>query len=472
MEFERTTLVVFLSKILSTAIGFLGTIYYARELGPAIIGTFFLMQSLIGILAIPGDLGVQKAVEKRISGKGDKNKLLTASGILLLLSFSVVFVISWSFMPDINDYLGVPVFGELIVMLFVTMISDLFISALRGELKIIHSAGIQAFQSVTILSVSIVLIIHDLEIYALILGIVIGKASSTLIAMYLSNIRIQQPQTKHYRSIFRFSKYNMFLRTSGQIYGWADVIIIGYFLSNSIVGIYEISWRISTLGILASAAISRVIFPNFSKLHKEGDLHTISDYIPKTIVYSLILPIGMFFGSLVLSDKVLQIIYGEAFQAGALVLVILTAERVIHSFYSTFYDIVLAFDHPRKAFHISTASLLINIILNLLLVPLYGMEGAAIAVFVAYVVSATLYFRETRKYMGFSIPMLTILGMIISGTIMALVVHGIRSQIVIDSIPLLLITIIMGGVIYGFIILLLVYCDKAFKFNQLQNYED
>ncbi|WP_312907608.1 polysaccharide biosynthesis C-terminal domain-containing protein [Natronosalvus caseinilyticus] len=454
MDLERAGIVTIISRFLSTGIGFVGTIYYAQELGSTALGSFFLLQSLVGFLSIPADVGVQGAIEKRLSEGENKHRYFSAGLILLSVSYVIVALAIIPFSKSINDYLGMPLFLELLAVLFITIVYQLFLSSLRGELKIVHSALLEAVQALSTLLISIILLIDGYGVYALVYGLLAGKMLSSVLAIYLLDLSIVVPTTTSFRRIWDFSKYNTILRSSGLIYGWADTLIIGIFLSSSLVAIYEVAWRLSIVSIVVSGALSTVIFPNFSNLYSDSEIEEISTVTSRALTYVMIIPVGVFFGSLILSKEVLGVIYGAEFSAGWLVLILLTGERLIHAFHEIIYKITLALDQPDIAFRYSLLSILMNVILNIMLVPIIGIEGAAIAMITAYAVNALLYYRHIKNQIPLQIPFKNIWWILISGGIMALTVHYLSHIIQIDSIVKLSAIILIGGLVYFLSILL------------------
>lgn len=450
MKLERTSLILLLSRISTTGLGFLGTIYYARELGAAVIGTFFLVQSLVGIFSVPADLGVQGAAEKRISEGGDSGELFTSAVLLMLLSYTVISLLVVFFSEYVSQYLGAQLIQEILVLLLVSIVSQLALSLLRGELKIGLSAVLEGIRATVTLIISAALIFAGYEVEALIYGVVAGSVSLLPVAWAWTETRFALPSKRHVLSIFSFSKYNMLLRTSGLIYNWLDVLVIGFFLSQSHVGIYEVAWKVSSVSILVSSSISQVIFPNFSKLFSNGKLEEIEQNITDAITYSLIIPIAVFFGSLPLASELLSLVYGAEFGAGAVVLIILLAERLVHAFYNTIYSVMMAGDRPREAFKISVISIGVNVGLTVVLVPIYGIAGAAIAMLISYVINAALYYFQTMKLFNMNIvlPINNIAWLVGSAGLMTGTVWVLKSVVAAQSIVTLGALISAGGITY------------------------
>ncbi|OAQ54139.1 hypothetical protein HTG_01000 [Natrinema mahii] len=450
MGYERTSVVLFLSRVSTAALGFLGTIYYARTLGPAIIGVFFLVQSLVGVLSVPADLGVQGAAEKRISEGGDNSELFTSALLIMAVSFGVISVLVLLMSKTITEYLGSPLIWELLLLLFATVLSQLVLSLLRGELKIEISAILEGVRAIVTIVMSVALILYGLEVKALIFGGVVGSASILPLAWIWIDSNLSTPSLKHLESIYSFSKYNMLVRSSGLVYGWIDVLVIGFFLSEMYVGVYEIAWRVSAVSILASGAIAQVVFPNFSRLFAEGDKKTVEDTVPSAITYSLLIPIAIFFGSLPLSTDLLSLVYGPAFGMGGVVLILLMAERTVHSFHNIIFNILMAGDKPATAFKISAISIIANVSLNIILIPLIGIVGAAIAMLSSYILNASLYYLSVPRLLDLEIrvPVKNIFWMVASGALMAVIVWLLKSTIAVQSLVSLGVLIGVGGVVY------------------------
>lgn len=64
MDLGRSSPKLFIAKISGTGISFIGILYFARELGTAVLGIFFLFEALSGILGLVTNLGTRPAIEK------------------------------------------------------------------------------------------------------------------------------------------------------------------------------------------------------------------------------------------------------------------------------------------------------------------------------------------------------------------------------------------------------------------------
>lgn len=463
MNLERTSLVLFVSSVASKILGFVGSVYFARELGPEVIGTFALAQAVIGMLAVPADFGVQGAVEKRISetdNQTEQNRFFTASVVILTAAFIVVVLLLFVFRGFFAQYIGEPLVIELAVILFLTILYQLLTAVLRAEFKIEQTAAIDVVKNIMRVIISIGLILLGYGIYALIAGLMVSMVVGLGMSVFTLGLDISRPRKDHFRSLYEFSKYNVILRTSGLIYTWIDTLMIGFFLTQSLVGVYEVAWTLTGVVVLASQAVSRTLFPNFSQFISNDNIGELERTLPKAISYSLLIPIPAFFGVLLLSQDILSIIYGPAFSAGWLVLILLTGERIIHSVHSVIYKTLLAFDRPDIAFRISGQTMVLNGVLNAILIPQIGIAGAASAFVISYLINGAIYYYYVSQRVLIAIPSREIGWMLLSSIVMSVVVYSISQLYVITTVPEL--SLIIG-------IAVIVYCLMMLSNNSIRN---
>ena len=108
----------------------------------------------------------------------------------------------------------------------------------------------------------------------------------------------------------------------------------------------------------------------------------------------IILAIFVVIIGLVFSPYIINIFYGQLFSPAILALQILIIMAGLNYIYSPFYLVLVATNNQKKIFWISFIGAIINIILNIILIPYYSLYGAAVATLITYiflVVSAVYY---------------------------------------------------------------------------------
>jgi O-antigen/teichoic acid export membrane protein len=156
-----------------------------------------------------------------------------------------------------------------------------------------------------------------------------------------------------------------------------------------------------------------------------------------------------FSGVVVFAESILSVLFGSAYLQGATVLVILSAEKVVASIQSVLVTALRGIDEPRQAAWATTVTIVMNFSLNALLIPAYGIEGAAVATLVSVCVNTALHTYYLRRHVDIRFP--TCLAGEITGTsaLMGAVLLVLNSRLAVDTLAVLLPMIGLGIVVYG-----------------------
>ena len=169
------------------------------------------------------------------------------------------------------------------------------------------------------------------------------------------------------------------------------------------------------------------------------------------ITYSLILAIPIFAGMLILSKDLLYYAYGSSFAIGWLVLIILTAARLIETVQTIIRHVLSGMDRPDLVFKITCVIIPLNLATNFVLVYTIGFVGAAIATLLTIMVSLALGLRYIKRIISVSMPWTEIRDEVVSAIIMGVVVLLLAHYL--SGLLSLVMCAVVGAVVY-FVILL------------------
>ncbi|SEH45500.1 Membrane protein involved in the export of O-antigen and teichoic acid [Halopenitus malekzadehii] len=455
MNLTRSAIKVFTAKGASSLIGFLGIAFFARELASDQMGSLFLFQALLGIIAIPANFGINNAVTKRFSeGESPESILSTAILLkgLLLLPFVAGIVL---FQGAINNYLGDDLALLLIPALILQESAKLTIQVLKGELRVGETAAPSFFRSLVYICVGAILVWSGRGVRGIIYGLFAGFVVMLVWGMWKSSTTVGLPSLGHARSLFNYSKYAFISSVGGYFYSWVDIAIIGLFLAQSDVGVYEIAWRVTAVVMLFSSSIATTIFPQVSQWDAEGVTKRIESLLPEAIAVALFIAIPAFFGVVLFSRDILGLTFGTEYTAASLVLIILTGEKVIQSIHVILGRSLQAIDRPDLAAKAGVISISLNLVLNVVLVLSYGIVGAAVATAFSFIINSILHAYYLSKFVSIRIPYIRIGGCVAASFGMAIVLYIVESAIQISSLPMLLLTIGFGITVYvGFALII------------------
>jgi O-antigen/teichoic acid export membrane protein len=227
-----------------------------------------------------------------------------------------------------------------------------------------------------------------------------------------------------------------------------DILIIGYFLTSEFVAAYEVAWRVSGVVVILSRSVSLSIFPRVSEWSVDDAVDEISRVMTDAMTASLMICIPAFFGTVFLSTEILQFVFGEEYTIAALAMVILIFEKTFQSVHKVWGYSLQAIDRPDQAASAAVISIGVNIVLNLLLVPAYGLEGAATATATSFLLNTALHARYLSRSVPIRIEWNKIGWSILSAVIMSTIVYVASEMINIDSIVILFVLVAIGIVTY------------------------
>lgn len=448
MNLVRSSVKLFLAKFLTTGLGFIGITYFARELGASQMGTFFLFQSLLGMIAIPTDFGLRGAVEKRIS-EGESQGAFLSSAILLKTIPIVVFVLgALLFRSPINDYLGAELAGFLALAIVLQEVAQLAVVVLKGELRVGETAVLNVARQVTWVGGGALLIGYGYGVDALIFSLLAGLVVMLAWGWFKSSISLGRPSIHHGRSLFDYGKYNIVSSIGGYFYSWMDVAIIGLFLTQAHVGAYEIAWRVTAVSIFFSQAIGAVIFPQISDWSGDDAQQRIEDLVSSVMTPSLYFVIPAFFGAAILSEEILRYVFGEEYTIATLVLIILMADKVFQAIQLVIGRSLQAIDKPHLAAKATIASILLNAVLNVALVLEFGIIGAALATVLSSLLNDLLHFLYLRRYVNIRFPFREVSECLFAAVVMSGVLLLLWNVYRVSNLAGLVVSVLAGGLIY------------------------
>lgn len=175
------------------------------------------------------------------------------------------------------------------------------------------------------------------------------------------------------------------------IYVKSDITVLGFLSTDSDVGIYTLASKIYTIIKSVLNAVITVTLPRISYYLGNREFQKYNNLIRKLsqVLYTLVFPtiIGVF----CLSSDIMLLLGGEEYQSGYKALAILCL-ALFFSVFGGFYSqaILIPNREEKFFFNITLISAIINVLLNIVIIPFTGIEGAAITTVIAefFVLSA------------------------------------------------------------------------------------
>ena len=379
LEVQRHGIMHLVSSAGITAIGFIATIFYAHWVGPAILGTYFIFLSSFNILGLFTDLGIGTAATQRICEGKDASEYFSANLVTRMGLYLLVCVIAILMRDRFADLNAHGLFWILLVVLGISTLSSCLSIAVAASNRLGLLASVSLLNNIMRIAIQVVMVFLGFQVYGLIGGLIAGLLVELAIQAKYIDYHIRKFKWAHLKRIFSFSGWAFLTTTSTVLFDNANLLIIAYFLPVSEAGIFGVCWTFSVFALFVSTALSNTLFVKVSRWHAAGEAGTVSASLSRATTYSLIFALPMLAGGMILGEQLLYYVYGASFAAGAVALTIIIAARIFQSVYQLYSVYLMATDHVRMAFYGLGTGITANLILSVILVPVMGLTGAAIA---------------------------------------------------------------------------------------------
>ncbi len=445
---QRQSAISLISTIGITLFGFISTMLFSHLLGKDLMGVYYLFLAYYGIFSMISDGGFGQAAVKRISEGKEQNEYLTAyatlRALLIIVSTLLLLVLS-PFFVDIQAY-------NLIPWIIVALSASFFGHTVTyGVYGLGHvgvyslSNGISEFFKILI---QIVTVLLGFSVFGLFGGVIAATLIFGLLCLKYFSFKPTKFTFHHISSLATYGFWIFLIGTGSIVFAYADTIFIGYFMTNGDVGVYRTAYQFTSIATFICAAITGTLTPKISHWSANNQMDKIAPVVTRGITFSLILAIPVAFGGFLLSERLLYFFYGADFAEGALVCSILLVMQIIAVFTLLLGVGLTASDHARQAFYAAGIAALLNIALNVTLIPIFGINGAAVATLISYTLNAILISHFLKRYIPIRLELPPIAHIIIASLVMALFVFVYIRFVPLDNIVVTLIPVIIGAFIY------------------------
>lgn len=423
LEVQRHGTMYLISSTGITLVGFLATMFYAHWVGAEILGQYFLFLSFFAIMCQIIDLGVGYAATYRICEGKTPDEYFTASLVIrLLLWFFVAFS-----MLIYKHYFGTQGLTDslwliLIAVLGISTMVSILSTAISASNRLGLAASVTLIDNITRIIVQVVAVFFGFQVFGLIGGLTAGLLIELLLDLNFIDYRLKKFNWSHVKNIFSFSSWAFLSTFCTILFDSANPLIIAFFMPISDVGIFGVCWTFSIFALFVSTALCNTLFVKVSKWRSEGDWGAIKIALSRATSYALILAIPMLIGGAIVGNRLLYYLYGAPFTVGTTALVIIIGARIVQSIFQLYSNFLMATDHVKHQFIGLFTGIVANIILAFLLIPLWGLPGAAIASLSNVTISMVICRYYLGKIMPIHIDMKTMRDILISAGLMTAII--------------------------------------------------
>jgi len=382
-------------EVAALCINFFTVVLITRIAGAKIYGIFLIAEGVITILIVLSLCGMKNGIVRYVSfykAKDDPSRIkgIILSALLTGICLSVlVSVVTFLF----SKIIAVNIFHEIEVSLAIKIlvisvpflvIKEIFLSTIHGfqaikELVFVNqlmkpSAKFLFTAVFFLLGLKLMGVLFAYIITSIILVVSAGIILSRMFPFIDHNLRPLY-STKEF---LNFSWPLFLTQFLSIIIHWTDIMMLGYFLSSKEVGIYGVVLKVGPFIVMPLLAFNLVFSPLISELHTKGELDRLGAHFKLITKWILLFSFPIFIFLILFPGHILSLFGGE-FSPARIPLFLICLGELINSITGPSGYMIMMTGRPKLSLLNSTLMGGLNIILNYLLIPRYGMQGAAFA---------------------------------------------------------------------------------------------
>lgn len=453
-----------LYQILDTCLPLITAPYLARVLGAENLGIFSYTNSIVAYFAIFAMLGTMNYGTRCIASTKDKHsrsekfwEIYTLQFIFCTLSI-VLYILYLIFVCNDNHVVSTIQIVTLIACL--TNINWLFFGLEMFKVTVTRNTFIRIATVICILI--FVKNANDLPLYT---GIMLGGSlTSELILFWFAKDQIYwvAPSVKR---IVRHLKPNIVLFVpllAMSVYHTMDKTMLGLLSDYNQSGYYYNADKVVNIPCSIITGISTVMLPRISNMVAKGDHDEAKHLFCISLEGTILVASAVAFGIAAISKEFIPLFFGPGFDECVVLTILLSPVLIIKAFSFTVRNQYLIPYKLERTFTISVLlGAVINLIINLILIPQYGGIGAVIGTVVAEFAACFWQYWSIRNSFSFGRTILHSIVYIIVGGVMMLIVRLVASLLCWGVLVSIIVEILVGAVTFISIVLLYWKCTKS-----------
>ncbi|MFT4739249.1 MAG: lipopolysaccharide exporter [Sediminicola sp.] len=210
-----------------------------------------------------------------------------------------------------------------------------------------------------------------------------GSALFGTIVSYLTARKVYQFSLSAKKAVwlqlFSYGKYTLGTNLSAVLLRNIDIWMIGWYINPASVAIYNVAIRVANLFEVPSMALASVLFPEAVKRAEKEGTNAIKQLYEKSVAVILIFSVPFVVGVLLFSEEIVVLIAGEAYIESAIILNITMLYGLLVPFNKQMGVVLDAVGKAKTNMIFVLRNAIINVILNSIFIPIWGITGAAFA---------------------------------------------------------------------------------------------
>ena len=392
-----------IAHAITMILGLVLVIFIARSIGAVDFGKLGFAQSFTALLVIFADMGLSTVTVREIARQKELTSKYLNNIFLIKLILSVV---TFALIALIINLMHYPADTTTVVYLIgissiLSSLSALSRSIFRAFEKMEFEAFLNISKSIVTTGIGLAVLFSGYGLIAiasvyLVAGIVDLLATLVITAKKFAKPKLEVDFT-FWKQIIRLALPFSLTAFIGMIYFQIDIVMLSVMAGDAPVGWYKAACTLVYSLIIIPEILSYAIFPVMSKFYISSK-DALKTTLEKSAKYLFIIGLPIAVGTILLSDRIILLFYGEGFRHSIIALQILSLYLPLRFInHATGYTLSSINKEPLRALS-ATIAAATNVVLNLFLIPKFSFAGAAIATAITEVVLFISYYYFVAKH--------------------------------------------------------------------------
>jgi stage V sporulation protein B len=402
----------FVSLVTASIAHFVLRIILGRELGPEGLGIYTLAFTIYMLGMQFAAFGIGSALTKYVAeflddrvtirnyvSSGMTSSIITGTLMGIVLFFLAPFIANSLFhTPELEGMI------QLIAFCFPFIaIQKAVLGTLNGFRRMRLFAFLTIAQNVSVVVVSIVLV----QQFGMgVMGAIIGLVGVTILIGALCPLMIRDCirldtclwNIPALRATTVFGFYIVLSNSIGVLSAEIASILIGYYLNPIEVGLYAVAILLSQTLTLIPTAVQQITTPVTATLYGKGDIEGVRGLYYSTLKKSFLITLGVAMIIAVFGPYIINLLFTEEFSMSYIPLLIMLPGCVIGASFGAVGSTLSSIGKVHITFRISVVVGLLSVITCILLIPIFGINGAALATSVSSIASVVIAMKVISQY--------------------------------------------------------------------------
>jgi len=372
-----------------------------RELlTPTVFGRLYFVVSVLGVVSMFAVLGLPKSAARYVNQYAERDpgqvRYIIRVSVLMLSALAVAVSTGLVLASDrLAVLLGDPAAGPLLALggLYVAVyaLHSQVVVLFQAFNRVEWSATVTALSGVVRLVLAVALVLAGLEAAGALLGYIGGYAIAVVVGAVVLYRRYYRqlepadsPEEGLVRRIVEYSVPLTATKGAGVLDKRVDIILVGTLLNPAAVSYYVISKQISEFASIAATSFGYSVSPAYGEQKASDRVERAARLYENSVRYTLLLYVPAAVGLVLVADPTVTLVFGDQYAPAVPVVQVMSGFVLVNAVNKVTSDGLDYLGKARSRAVMKTVTATANFLLNLLLIPVFGVVGAAVATVITY----------------------------------------------------------------------------------------